>query len=118
MSRGDGMSSSRTDVLQGTLDLIVLRLLQAGPANGWDLTHAIQATSKGMLSVNYGTLYPALHRLETRGWVAAKWGTTENNRRARFYTLTAAGRRQLQVERDTWERFTTALGLILAGGRP
>jgi PadR family transcriptional regulator len=105
--------SSRTDILQGTLDLIVLKLLQAGPANGWELTQAIQVASQGVLNVNYGTLYPALHRLEARGWVAAKWGTTDNNRRARFYTLTAAGRRQLAAEQQTWERFSRALGLIL-----
>jgi len=105
--------SSRTDILQGTLDLIVLKLLQAGPANGWELTQAIQVASQGVLGVNYGTLYPALHRLEARGWVAAKWGTTDNNRRARFYALTAGGRRQLAAEQQTWERFSRALGLIL-----
>jgi transcriptional regulator len=103
----------KTDLLQGTLDLIVLRLLQSGPANGWDLTQSIQAVSRGALAVNYGTLYPALHRLEARGWVSAKWGTSENNRRARFYTLTKAGRRQLDAERETWARFSSALGLIL-----
>lgn len=107
------MPPDKTDLLQGTLDLIVLKLLQAGPANGWDLTQSIQAASRGVLSVNYGTLYPALHRLEARGWVSAKWGTTENNRRARFYTLTAAGRRQLETEQATWERFAQALGFIL-----
>jgi PadR family transcriptional regulator len=105
--------SSRTDILQGTLDLIVLKLLQAGPANGWELTQAIQVASQGVLSVNYGTLYPALHRLEARGWVAAKWGTSDKNRRARFYALTAGGRRQLAAEQQTWERFSRALGLIL-----
>ena len=105
--------SSRTDILQGTLDLIVLKLLQPGPANGWELTQAIQVASQGVLGVNYGTLYPALHRLEARGWVAAKWGTTDNNRRARFYALTAGGRRQLAAEQQTWERFSRALGLIL-----
>jgi len=103
----------KVDLLQGTLDLIVLKLLQAGAANGWDLTQAIQATSGGALSVNYGTLYPALHRLEARGWVTAKWGTTGNNRRARFYSLTPAGRRRLAAEQETWERFSRALGLIL-----
>ena len=106
----------KTDLLQGTLDLIVLRLLRSGPANGWDLTHSIQSMSNGVLSVNYGTLYPALHRLEARGWVRAKWGVSENNRRARFYALTAAGRRQLDAERETWERFSDALALILRGG--
>lgn len=107
------MKPEKVDLLQGTLDLIVLKLLQAGAANGWDLTQAIQATSGGALSVNYGTLYPALHRLEARGWVTAKWGTTGNNRRARFYALTPAGRRRLAAEQETWERFSRALGLIL-----
>ena len=103
----------KTDLLQGTLDLIVLRLLQSGPANGWDLTQSIQAVSRGALAVNYGTLDPALHRLEARGWVSAKWGASENNRRARFYTLPAAGRRQLDAERETRAPFSNALGLIL-----
>jgi transcriptional regulator len=103
----------KTELLQGTLDLIVLKLLRAGPANGWELTQSIQAVSRGVLDVNYGTLYPALRRLEARGWVSASWGTSENNRRARYYALTAAGRRGLDAERSAWERFTGALGLIL-----
>jgi PadR family transcriptional regulator PadR len=107
------VSKPKTDVLQGTLDLIVLKLLQDNPANGWELTQSIQVASQGTLSVNYGTLYPALHRLEARGWISAKWGTTENSRRARFYSLTAAGRRQLAAEQESWERFSRALGLIL-----
>ena len=107
------MATEKTDLLQGTLDLIVLGLLRCGPANGWELTQSIQVTSKGALEVNYGSLYPALRRLEARGLVTARWGVSENNRRARFYTLTAAGRRQLDVERAEWERFSTALGLIL-----
>jgi PadR family transcriptional regulator PadR len=103
----------RLELLQGTLDLIVLRLLRAGPANGWDLTQSIQLVSKGALDVNYGSLYPALRRLEARGWIKGRWGTTENNRRARFYELTAAGRKQLDAERAAWEKFSRALGLIL-----
>jgi PadR family transcriptional regulator len=103
----------KVDLLQGTLDLIVLKLLRAGAANGWDLTQSIQVVSKGMLDVNYGSLYPALRRLEAKGWVTAHWGTSENNRRARFYELTKAGRKQLDTERAEWERFTQALGLIL-----
>lgn len=107
------MSRPKVDLLQGTLDLIVLKLLQAGPASGWELTQAIQTVSGGAFSVNYGTLYPALHRLEARGWTTAKWGVTQHNRRARFYSLTAAGRRQLAAEERNWERFSNALGLIL-----
>ena len=105
--------ADKTDLLQGTLDLIVLKLLRAGAANGWELTQNIQLVSRGLLDVNYGSLYPALRRLEARGFVSAKWGVSENNRRARYYSLTAAGRRQLDVERAEWERFTTALGFIL-----
>lgn len=112
-TRGHVTPPRKTDLLQGTLDLIVLRLLRAGPANGWELTQSIQAVSRGALIVNYGTLYPALHRLEARGWVRAKWGTTENNRRARIYTLTASGTRQLELERESWRRFATALDFIL-----
>jgi PadR family transcriptional regulator PadR len=105
--------ADKTDLLQGTLDLIVLKLLRAGPANGWDLTQSIQVVSKGALDVNYGSLYPALRRLEAKGWVKGRWGTSENNRRARFYELTAAGLKQLDAERQAWERFSAALGLIL-----
>lgn len=110
------MSPERIDLLQGTLDLIVLKLLQAGAANGWELTRSIQTMSRGAFAVNYGTLYPALHRLEARGWVSAKWGATENNRRARFYSLTAAGRKQLVAEQQAWARFSDALELILRPG--
>jgi transcriptional regulator len=103
----------KVDLLQGTLDLIVLKLLRSGPANGWELTQSIQVVSKGMLDVNYGSLYPALRRLEARGWVTAHWGASENNRRARFYELTKSGRKQLDAERAEWEQFSQALGLIL-----
>src|SRR5262247_881638 len=97
---------ARTDVLQGTLDLIVLRLLRSTPANGWELTRSIETVSRGALDVNYGSLYPALRRLEAKGWVHAWWQPSENNRRARYYKLTAAGRKQLEVERADWERFS------------
>ena len=105
--------TNKIDLLQGTLDLIVLKLLRGGAANGWQLTQSIQAMSRGVLDVNYGSLYPALRRLEARGWVTAHWAPSENNRRARFYELTTAGRKQLETERATWERFSHALGLIL-----
>jgi transcriptional regulator len=107
------MAARKTDLLQGTLDLIVLRLLRAGPANGWDLTQSIQVVSKGVLDVNYGSLYPALRRLESKGLIKGRWGTSENNRRARFYELTPNGLKQLDAERREWERFQQALGLIL-----
>jgi transcriptional regulator len=104
---------SKIELLQGTLDLIVLKLLRAGPANGWDLTQSIQLVSKGALDVNYGSLYPALRRLEAKGLIKGRWGVSENNRRARFYELTASGQKQLDNERQAWERFSNALGLIL-----
>ncbi|HTI05500.1 MAG TPA: PadR family transcriptional regulator [Gemmatimonadales bacterium] len=107
------MRDDKLNLLQGTLDLIVLKLLRAGPANGWELTQNIQVVSKRNLDVNYGSLYPALRRLEARGLVTAEWGVSENNRRARYYTLTPAGRKQLEVERSEWQRFSKALGLIL-----
>ena len=107
------MGERKVDLLQGTLDLIVLRLLRAGPANGWELTRSIQTISRGVLDVNYGSIYPALRRLEAQGWVTARWASSASNRRARFYQLTAAGRRQLAAEREEWGRFSHALGLIL-----
>jgi transcriptional regulator len=110
------MGDAKTDLLQGTLDLIVLRLLRGAPANGWDITQAIQVVSKGALEINYGSVYPALRRLEARGFVKATWGVSDNNRRARFYELTPSGRKQLTAEREAWERFATALGLILDAG--
>ena len=106
-------NTPRVDLLPGTLDLIVLRLLRSGPAHGWDLTQSIQTVTRGVLDVNYGSLYPALRRLEARGFVKAKWAASANNRRARYYELTAAGRKQLTVEKASWERFSAALGLIL-----
>ena len=107
------MPVEKTELLQGTLDLIVLKLLRTGPANGWDLTQSIQVVSKGMLDVNYGSLYPALRRLEAKGWIKGRWGMSDNNRRARFCELTSGGLKQLDAERQAWERFSYALGLIL-----
>lgn len=105
--------AGKTELLQGTLDLIVLRLLRAGRANGWDLVQSIQAVSRGVLDVNYGSVYPALRRLEARGLVKGEWVRSANNRRARLYELTAKGRRQLSAERKGWERFAGAVRLIL-----
>ena len=107
------MPNAKLDLLQGTLDLIVLKLLQGGPANGWELTQSIQATTWGVLDVNYGSLYPALRRLEDRRLVKGRWAPSANNRRARFYELTATGRTQLVTERASWHRFVDVLGLIL-----
>ncbi len=104
----------RSDLLkQGTLELLLLRLLRSGPLNGWDIMQRIQLVSGEVLSVTPGALYPALHRLEERGLVSAEWGASENNRQAKFYKLTAAGRRQLETERETWERFAGAIEAIL-----
>jgi len=105
----------RTDLLAGTLDLIVLRLLQGGRQNGWEITRCIQLLSRDTLTVKYGTLYPALHRLEARGLITSEWATSENNRRAKYYALTPDGKERLAAERETWERFSTAMNLILGG---
>ena len=103
----------KTDLLQGTLDLLVLKTLQPGPAHGWDIAQRIRQVSRDVLRVNQGSLYPALHRLEAQGSISSEWGASDNNRRAKFYKLTAAGRRQLAAETETWERFSEAIGLIL-----
>jgi transcriptional regulator len=103
----------KTDLLQGMLDLLVLRVLRHGPLNGWDIMQRIQLVSGEVLRVIPGSLYPALHRLEARGLVAAEWGASDNNRRAKFYKLTATGKRQLEAEWDTWKRFSGAVELIL-----
>ena len=101
------------ELLQGTLDLLVLRTLQAGPMHGWAVSQRIQQVSRNTLTVNQGSLYPALHRLEDHGWIAAEWGTSENNRRAKFYRLTPTGRRQLAEETALWRQFSEAVHLIL-----
>jgi transcriptional regulator len=103
----------KTDLLQGTLDLIVLQMLQAQPTNAWDLTQRINVVSRDVLNVNAGSLYPALYRLKGRGWIRSEWRTSENNRRAKFYMVTSSGRRRLAAGRDTWERFSGALAAIL-----
>ena|SRR5690348_7268530 len=102
------------DVLQGTLDLLILKSVSSEPMHGWGISQRIQEISKGVLEVNQGSLYPALHRLVKRGWLQATWGTSEHNRRARFYRLTAVGRRQLADETATWRRFSAAVDAILA----
>src|SRR6266568_6967647 len=103
----------RLDILQGTLDLLILRTLIFGPQHGQGVARAIRQLTDEELLVEHGALYPALQRLEARGWIAAKWGTSENNRKARFYALTAAGRKQLVRETTKWRRLATAIGRIL-----
>jgi|SRR5579863_432457 PadR family transcriptional regulator PadR len=103
----------RLELLQGTLDLLVLRTLIFGAQHGQGIARAIQQGSGDEMLVEHGALYPALQRLETRGWIAAKWGVSTNNRKARFYTLTASGRRQLVAETRKWQRLTAAIGRVL-----
>ena len=105
--------ASRLDLLQGTLDLLILRTLQTGAQHGWAISERIQQISQDVLQVNQGSLYPALHRLEHQGWIKAEWGISELGRRARFYQLTPAGRKQLEVETETWARLTGAIGRVL-----
>lgn len=107
------MKNAKADLLQGTLELLVLRLLRSGQLNGWDIMQRIQLVSDEVLSVTPGSLYPALHRLEERELISAEWGSSEKNRRAKFYRLTPSGRRQLEAERQTWERFSSAIDAIL-----
>jgi transcriptional regulator len=99
--------------LQGTLDLLILRSLRAEPMHGWAIGQRIQQISRDVLQINQGSLYPALHRLEERGWISAEWGASENNRRARYYQLTAGGRRQLDEETASWEAFVLAVNRVL-----
>ena len=101
------------DLLQGTLDLLVLRTLQGGPAHGHTIAHAIERQSDDVLQVEHGSLYPALHRLEDRGWIASFWGTSENNRRARYYRLTPLGRKQLAHQTSRWDALVGAVNRIL-----
>jgi PadR family transcriptional regulator PadR len=105
--------SDQTDVLQGTLDLLIMRTIALEPMHGWAIAQRIQQISDDLLRVQQGSLYPALHRLEHHGWITAEWGASDNNRRARFYSLTKAGRRQLQAEVAKWERLSAGVNLVL-----
>lgn len=107
------MKKQRSDLLQGTLELLILRLLRSRQLNGWDIMQHLQVVSGDVLSVTPGALYPALHRLENRGLISSVWAPSENNRKAKFYALTIAGRKQLETERKNWERFSGAVALIL-----
>lgn len=102
-----------TDLVQGTLDLLILKTIAPEPMHGWGIAQRIRQVSGEVLQVNQGALYPALHRLEQNGWIRAKWGESDNNRRAKFYSLTPAGRAYLEQERANWERLSAAIGLIL-----
>ena len=107
------MTNERIDLPQGTLDLLILRTLSLGPQHGWAISERVQQVSSDVLQIQQGSLYPALHRLERRGWIKAKWGTSDNNRRAKYYDLTAAGKKQLAVETDSWQKMTSAVTRIL-----
>jgi PadR family transcriptional regulator PadR len=107
------MAELRIDLPQGTLDLLILRTVALGPQHGWAIAERVQQMSSDVLRIQQGSLYPALHRLERRGWIKARWGTSENNRRAKFYELTKGGRQQLEVERAAWEKLTAAVAQIL-----
>ncbi len=107
------MTQEKIDLLQGTLDLLVLKTLALKPMHGFGISQRIQQVSRDVLQVQQGSLYPALHRLERRGWIAAEWGASENNRKAKFYRLTRAGQKQLAEETISWERITEAIGRVL-----
>jgi PadR family transcriptional regulator, regulatory protein PadR len=107
------MNKLKTDLLQGTVDLMVLRVLETGENHGWGISQRIQQISQDVLRINQGSLYPALHRLEAQGWIDAEWGSSDNNRRAKYYRLTRAGRRQLADETENWARISEAIGRVL-----
>jgi PadR family transcriptional regulator, regulatory protein PadR len=101
------------DLPQGTLDLLILRTLQTGPQHGWAISERVQQVSSEVLRIQQGSLYPALHRLERRGWIKARWGISDNNRRAKYYELTRIGHKQLEVETETWRKLTVAIAQVL-----
>lgn len=107
------MGDTSLELPQGTLDLLILRTLALEPLHGWGVSERIQQISSDELRVQQGSLYPALHRLERRGWIKAKWGTSDNNRRAKFYELTRTGQRQLEAQRTAWEKLTAAVARVL-----
>ena len=102
------------DLLQGTLDMLILKAIEPRAEHGWAIAQRIQQISENVLQIGQGSLYPALHRLEYKGWIRAQWGASENNRKARYYSLTAAGRKQLESELDNWVRLTGAINIVLA----
>jgi PadR family transcriptional regulator len=110
------MSPQATDLVQGTLEVLILKTLALEPMHGWGIGQRIQQVSKDVLQVGQGSLYPALHRLDAKGWIDSEWGPSENNRRARYYSLTRSGRKQLESERKNWERLSSAIALVLERG--
>jgi PadR family transcriptional regulator PadR len=112
---GQKRETDRQDMVQGTLDMLILRTLLTGPAHGHTIAHVIERSSDEVLQVEQGSLYPALHRLEDRGWVSSYWGTSENNRKAKYYKLTAAGRKWLTVETSRWRQIVAAIGRVMRG---
>src|SRR5579859_1866589 len=106
-------SAARIDLPQGTLDLLILQTLVLEPRHGWAISERVQQMSSDVLRVQQGSLYPALHRLERRGWIKARWGASDNNRRAKYYELTRTGRKQLESEQDSWRKLTTAVAQVL-----
>jgi len=107
--------SDQTDLLQGTLDLLIMQTIALEPMHGWAIAQRIQQVSTELLKVQQGSLYPALYRLEHQGWIRSKWGSSDNNRRSKFYSLTAAGRRQLETETAKWKRLSAGVNLVLQG---
>jgi PadR family transcriptional regulator len=109
------MNDEKVELPQGTLDLLILRTLALEPQHGWAIAERLQQISSDVLQVQQGSLYPALHRLERRGWIKARWGASDNNRRAKYYELTAAGRKQLEIETRTWRKLAVAVAQVLDG---
>ena len=107
------LAKQKSDLLQGTLDMLILKTLALEPEHGWGIAQRIQQISGGVLSINQGSLYPALYRLEEKGWVATEWGSSDNNRQAKYYSLTRAGRKQLAEEEENWRRLSTAITQVL-----
>ena len=107
------VATERIDLPQGTMDLLILRTLALGPQHGWAISERVQQVSSDVLQIQQGSLYPALHRLERRGWIKAEWGTSDNNRRAKYYKLTTTGKKQLAVETETWRKLTIAVSQVL-----
>jgi PadR family transcriptional regulator, regulatory protein PadR len=112
----EGATMTRNELVQGTLDMLILRILSRGDMHGWGIAERIGRLSQDVLSVGEGSLYPALYRMQERGWIESEWGQSENNRRAKFYRLTRAGRKQLEDERETWNRLVLAVADVMTSG--